>query len=326
MNKSALIVVGVGLAAVGCGWWYLPSKSQSSTWPRKPVRLVVPGGSGGGVDLTARLIAEELGKYWNQAVIVDNRPGGDGLMATASFVQGKDDHALFFGPSAGVTLLPQTHRQLPYDPERDLVPISIASVPNIAIAATASFPVTSLAELVRVVRARPGEYRWTAVPSVPEMLFASFLKLEKLEMKRIAYSEIATGLQDFAQGRVQIMVGAMPTVEAQVRAGRARLLAVATTTRALAAPEVPTMAEAGYPALTVDGSFGFYGWRNMPDDLRDRIAADVRRAIADPSLAARLRAMGQTPRACTPEEFSALHVRQRQQFGSLVNLLGLKPE
>src|SRR5690606_3528984 len=119
--------------------------------------------------------------------------------------------------------------------------------------------------------------------------------------------EIAMAVQDFAQGRTHVIISALATIQPHVNTGRARLLAVATTRRAPGAPDVPTLAELGHGDLSIDGSFGFYGWRDIPKPLANQIAQDLRRVLDDPVLAERIRSMGQNPRVCTPEEFAAIH-------------------
>lgn len=276
-TRSVLMAVAVGLGAA-CAW--TPSARQEE-WPIRPVRVIVPFGAGTSSDLVARLFAPLLAERWQRSVVVDNRPGGDGVAGAQAFVGANDQHALLFAPSGLVTTNPLLHERLPYDPVRDLVPIAAAVRPSIGIAAAKSAQAGSLSELVALARRRPNAYLWAATPGLPELVFRAFLALEQLQMKHVAYRDIASAVHDFSTGRIHLMVAALPTMSSPLETGAARLLAVTNSARVLAAPDVPTAKEAGYPALTVDGLFGFFGWREMSVDLRDRIAADIRHAAED---------------------------------------------
>jgi tripartite-type tricarboxylate transporter receptor subunit TctC len=174
------------------------------------------------------------------------------------------------------------------------------------------------------VRERPGAYYWSAgSPGGPELVLRAFIAHEKLQVQQVRYRETSIALQDVSAGRVHFMLGSLPTMAALVQAGRVRLLAVTNTERSSAAPSVPTVSEAGYPTLTLDGLWGVFGWRGMPDDLRRRLAADVMRAAADRELIERLSAIGLSVRAGTPEEFAAALDQQRRQAATLARLSGL---
>jgi tripartite-type tricarboxylate transporter receptor subunit TctC len=291
-------------------------------WPTRPVRLIVPFGAGTSSDLVARLFAPLLAQQWQRSVVVDNRPGGDGVAGAQAFVAANDQHTLLFAPSGLVTTNPLLHDPLPYDP-RDLIPISAAVRPTVGVAATTSMQVGSLSELVVLVRRRPDEYLWAATPGLPELVFRAFLELEQLQMKHVAYRDIASAVHDFSAGRIHLMVAALPTMSSPLDAGAARLLAVTNSARVPAAADVPTANEAGYPALTVDGLFGFFGWRDMPPNLRDRIAADIRHAAEDRTLVSRLSKVGLAMAAGTPDDFAnGLH-DQRRQVDEIARIVGL---
>ena len=292
-------------------------------WPSQPVRLIVPFGAGTGSDLTARLLAARLAQRWGQAVVVDNRPGGDGLIGVQAFVAGGDGHTLLFAPAGVVTLLPLLHDGLPFDPARDLVPITAATNVALVIAATETLPVRSVRDLVEMVRRRPDEYRWAAVPGLPELVFRAFLKLETLRMRHVAYRDMPAAVRDLRDGRIHVMVASIATIGGSANDGSVRFLASTNRARSKAAPDVPTAIEAGFADLTADGLWGFFGWRGMPEDLRLRIAADVGQAVGDPVLASRLAALAQTPAAGAPRDFAAALEMQREQVKALARVVEL---
>jgi tripartite-type tricarboxylate transporter receptor subunit TctC len=316
--------LGLTLAAVAA----LASCARSEhpeAWPVRPVKVIVPFGAGASADLAARVFAPLLSERWRHPVVVDNRPGGDGVAGVQAFVAAHDRHTLLFAPMGVVTTNPLLHDRLPFDPVRDVVPIAGVGRPSIGIAAVATAQVTSLTELVALVHRHPGEYLWAATPGVPELVFRAFLELEKLEMKHVAYRDIGPAVRDLDAGRIHLMVAALPTLSPALESKAARLLAVTTSARAPSAPDVPTASEAGYAALTVDGPFGFFGWRDIPHELCDRIAADVRHAAADQTVVSRLARVGFVVAAGTPDEFARAVSDHRKQVEGLARIVGLKP-
>jgi tripartite-type tricarboxylate transporter receptor subunit TctC len=303
----------------------VPDVVAADTWPKRPARLISPFPSGSGIDVSARLYADRLAARWGQPVIVENRPGGDGIIGVAAFTAQRDDHTLLFTGSATLTVLPLINEKLPYDAARDLSPISSASDVFIPIIVAKSLNVSTLAEFVAHVRTRPGTLNWAAGPGLPQYVFAAFLKTAGLDMVSVNYREVAPAVQDLSEGRIHVFVQAMTSGLALRQAGKADILAVANSRRAPIAPEIPTVAEAGYPELLMDGFTGLYGWRDMPAELRERIAADMRAVAADPTVQERLASTGQAARAGTPAELVADIERARARIAGIIRIVGTRP-
>lgn len=284
--------------------------------------MIVPFGAGTGTDLTVRLLAPLLAERWGKPVVVDNRPGGDSVIGLQAFVAAADEHTLLFAPTGSVTLTPLQHERPGFDPDQDLVPIAAATEVAIAFAASNAAPIGSLSELADLARSHPGTLRWAAAPGLPELIFSAFLSLERLEMTTVPYSDIPTALRDLGAGRIHVMVASVATLSTQLRSGDARLIALTNSERSTTAPQVPTAAESGYPGLTVDGQWGFFGHRGMPDELRRRIAADIRDATTDTALVARLAAMGQVVAGESAGSFSGAIDRQREQVERIARIAG----
>lgn len=297
--------------------------TQSATWPQRTVKLIVPLSPGTATDVTARLYAERLSQHWGKPVVVENRPGPDALVAVTAFVGAHDDHTLLFSFGGPVTVNPLLIDKLPYDPERDLVPIVAASDSFLAIAASASLNIDSLAELAKRARAEPGKLNWAATPGMPQFAFNGFLGGAKLDMVQVAYREFGPALQDLGEGRIAaVATGLLPLIPV-AQSGKARILAVTSRQRSAAAPQVMTVIEAGFPDAVAEGFQGFFGWRDMPDALRERIAADVR-TVAPTLPADRLTALGQVVRAGTTADFVAMLADQRARVKAIAQATGAK--
>ena len=320
ISSRSVAVIIVALGAI-FSW---SSAAVAADWPHRTVRLIAPVPAGGASDLTARLFAERLSQRWGQPVIVENRPGADGVIGVTAFLNTDDDHTLLYAISAVVTVHPITQAKLPYDPVRELVPIASTSDVVLAMAASEKNSIRSLGDLVQTARARPGKLNWAGSPGLPPFVVGGFFKNSKLDLAVVPYRELAPALQDLGEGRIDVFVHALGVIMPQVQAGRARLLAIASDVRSPLAPDVPTVIEAGFPELRMDGVVGFYGKRGMPDALRDRIASDVRAIASDPAIGERLAAVGQAARAGSSSEFATLLDQYRRRLADLAKTIDFK--
>ena len=203
-----------------------PAFAQAQTWPQRPVKLVLPLGPGAGVDITARLLGDRLAAKWGQSVVIENRPGGDGVVAVSSFAGAQDDHTLLVSPTSSFTHHPWTHDKLPYDPS-ELVPIARMTNTLVAVVVPASSPINSLAELVAAARAQPGKLNWATITGFFDFVFEGFQKKANLEIARVPYRNTVQAASDLAEGRIQVMLAAYAIVLARVwseRQPRGRLL------------------------------------------------------------------------------------------------------
>jgi tripartite-type tricarboxylate transporter receptor subunit TctC len=318
--SRAVTLAGCVLSVV---FWCSPA-GAAAEWPNRTVRLIAPVPAGSASDFSARLFAERLSQRWGQPVIVENRPGADAVIGVSAFLGADDDHALLYAISAVVTVLPITHEKLPFDPVRELVPIAPTSEIVLAMAASEKNSIRSLAGLVQTARAQPGKLNWASSPGLPPLVVGGFFKNSKLDLVLVSYRDLAPALQDVGEGRIDLFVHALGVIMPQVQSGRARLVAVASDARAALVPDVPTVKEAGFPELRMDGVVGFFGKRGMPDTLRDRIASDVRAVANDPDIRERLAAVGQAARPGTATEFGALLDEYRRRLADLAKAINFK--
>jgi tripartite-type tricarboxylate transporter receptor subunit TctC len=302
-----------------------PAAAQSArTWPQRSVKVIVTLGPGSGVDIGARLLADRLSVRWGEPVVIENRPGGDGLVAIGAFVAAaNDDHVLLAAPSGSFTAHPFLYKNLPYK-SGDLAPIARISNTIVVVAVPASLAVGSFADLVALVRTQPGRLNWAGTTASNEFLFAAFLKSAGLDMSKVPYRNLVEAANDLATGRLEVNVTAFAIARPQLEAGKIKLLAVTNTARASILPDLPTVAEAGYPELTLDGLVGFFGPANMAEKVREVIAADVRAAM-DAIVEDRLNLTGQVPHFGGPAQFAAEIEQQRARLAVAAKALGIVP-
>jgi tripartite-type tricarboxylate transporter receptor subunit TctC len=319
MNKIARIVAYIIFSLVA-----LPSVAQ--TWPDRPVKFILPLGPGSGADIGARLFADRLTARWGQPVVVENRPGGDGVIAINAVLSAKDDHTLLWGPTASIVGHPYVLDKLPYDP-KDLVPVARVTSTVVVIAAPASSNVNSLKELFDRARQQPGKMNWTSVVAVTDIIMEAFLKKAGLEMTRIPYKNPTGAATDLIEGRIQMYSAAYAIVRPHVQGGRVKLLAVQNRAR-VPGLDLPTVAEAGFPDLSFDGLVGIMAARpsGLSDAARDRIAADIKAVASEPAVAQRLAATAQINSPGNAAEFAASMEEQVRGMEAVAKVVGMKPK
>jgi len=299
------------------------ASADAQTYPTRTVRFIIPFGPASASDITARLFADRLSARWSKPVVVENRPGGDGLVAIGAFTGANDDHTLLFGPAGTFAVHPYEFDKLPYDAERDLLPISSVSTIILALSTPASLHLGSVGELVTLARAQPGQLNAAAASGNADFLLFGFLKSSGLQVAKVPYRDILQAPNDLAEGRIQALMTSLAVVRPQMQAGRVKVLAVTSRARAPTAPDIPTVVEAGYAALELESVVGLFGPRGMALELRERIAADLA-AVVDPLVKERLEATGQMVNLRGPTEFAAGVEEQRAKLAAIAKVLGIK--
>jgi tripartite-type tricarboxylate transporter receptor subunit TctC len=299
--------------------------ARAQTFPARIVRLIVPFGPASGADIAARLFADRLAARWAKPVVVENRPGADGLLAIGAFTSASDDHVLLVMPVGTFTVHPYTHDKVPYDAERDLQPITSVAAVILALSAAPNLAVRTVGDLVALARREPGKLNAAAANGNAEFLLFGFLKTAGLDVPKVPYRDITQAPNDLAEGRIQVLMSSLAIVRPHLAAGRLNVLAVTSRARAPIAPEVPTVGEAGFPALQLESLVGVFGPRGMPLDLRERIAADFRAVLAgDAMLAERIAATGQVAYVEGPAELAAGIAAQRAKLAAIAKVLDIR--
>ena len=295
-----------------------------SDWPSRGVKIIVPFPAGSSDDIAARLYAQGLSRRWFRPVVVENKPAADAVVVPAAFANANDDHTLLYATSSMIIADELSRGPLADRPMLDLIPIAAAASAVIVVAAAHDVPARSLKELVELVRSKPGEFTWAGGPSLPHFVFAATVRRHQLEMKHVRYQDDTTPEPDLDARRVHVLCNSLHALSAPIGKEKARILAVTSPQRERMLPDVPTVAEAGFPEMEIEALSGLFGWRNMPPELRDRIAADMRAVADDPIFHDRLQTTGQRVRTGRPAEFATAIGRQRIRIQQIMHIIDLK--
>jgi tripartite-type tricarboxylate transporter receptor subunit TctC len=300
------------------------TSSLADEWPTRPVHLVLPFGPGSGADTAARLLSGALQRKWGQPVVVDGKPGGDGLLSLQTVVAAKDDHTLFFGPSSMFVVQRYMHPDTTFNPETDLTPIAGVAMVQIAVAVPTSLDISRLAQFVALARAKPSETSYAVAPGFSEFVFDGFVKESGLAIAKVPYRDITTSPTDLGENRIQLCMQSYAAMRSYAQTGKIKIIAIAARERTPIAPEIPSVVESGYPALLASPVLGLLGPRGMPLELRRRIAGDVLAALDDKTIGERLARTGQPATPLGVDAYTGALKEQYAQVAHIASVLGIE--
>jgi tripartite-type tricarboxylate transporter receptor subunit TctC len=302
-----------------------PTRSYADEWPQRTVRLVLPFGPGSAADISARVIGEPLAARWGKPVIVENKPGADGLLAISTFVSAKDDHVLLLTSTGSFLAHPYVHKKLDYDSQRDFAPIVRIADTLLVVAVPETLKAGTLAQFVELARAQP-ELNLAASPGLTEFAVDAFLQAENLKTVRVPYKELASAARDLSEGRTHFLLTSYAVVRPFVEAGKVKIIAAGSRQRSRITQDIPSIPESGYPMLAVETSTAVFGGAQMAQALRKRIADDMISAIQDPKVRDRIAATGQDVLPSGPDELAEVLKRQSLQVETIASALGMRRE
>lgn len=296
-------------------------------YPNKPVKIVVAFAPGGGSDFIARLVAQRLGEKIGQPVIVENRPGAGGnLGATMALKSPPDGYTLFLA-AASYTVNPALYK-LPFDPIRDITPIAQLARGPFVVAVNPKLPVSNIKELVALAKKEPGKlsYGSAGTGSIVHIVSEYFMDTAGIDIVHIPYKGTSPALTDAIGGQIQLVFGTVASTIPFVKSGQLKALAVTTSKRLAALPNVPTISESGYPSFEVTNWHGLIGPKGMSLDIVAKLNKAVNESLTASGMEAGMASDGLTPAGGTPEEFGALLAFETARWGTLVKRRGIKVE
>ena len=315
-RRAALAFAGLLLAA----------SAHAQNWPAKPVRLIVPFPPGGGTDAIAREITNKL-QTSGYTFVVENRPGSGGNLGVDAAAKAQaDGYTFVMGQTSNLAINPSLYSKLPYDPVKDLTPVSLVASAPLAIVVGANSPFKTLADVIAAAKAKPGSinYATSGNGTVAHLATESLQKEAGVKLVHIPYKGAAQGATDVISGQVHLYVSSIPTLIGHIKNGKMRALAVTSAKRADDLPQVPTIAESGYKGFDAVTWFGILGPAHLPKDVVDKFNADINKALTDAVLKKRLGDQGADVQGSTPQQFAKLIRDDMGRWGRIVKESGAK--
>lgn len=302
MGKAFRMLIGAAtlVASVVAG---------AQTWPARPIRLVIPFPPGGGTDIIGRELATKLSARLGWTLAVDNRPGAGGNIGVDAVAKAPaDGYTLVLGQTSNLAINPTLYPKLPYDPFKDLVPVSLVAVAPLAIVVAADSPLKSIADLVSAAKAKPGAINFASPGNgtVAHLTGELFQRAASVKFTHVPYKGANQALTDLIGGAVQVYMSSVPTALGQIRSGKLRALAVTSPKRVGDLPNVPTVGESGYAGFDATTWFGVLARTGTPKEVVALLNSEINRTLASPDVRKRLDDEGADALGSTPEQFAAL--------------------
>lgn len=321
LSRRQLIAIGsataAGLLTTKPAW------ASSQLAANQPVRIIVPFPAGGGGDISTRMVAEALASKLGNPVVVENKPGGDGVIAVQELLRAAPDgHTIMFGTPSALLYTPQlTPKKPPYDPLKDLVPITHFSSFTYYVYVNDQVPVQTMAELVQYVQKNPGKLAYGTGDSTQLVAMAQLCAQARLDMVQVPYKGSSAAFVDFIGNRIQVMVGGFELLEQSK--GKARPVATLLSERSANLPDVPTLAESGLAPLTTRPWTAFFAPGKTPRPVLDQLAAAFAAAFQEPKLQEFFKSRGSILQASTPEAMTRILEDQMPIFADAIKTFNL---
>ncbi|MFN0306023.1 MAG: tripartite tricarboxylate transporter substrate binding protein [Burkholderiales bacterium] len=295
--------------------------ATAQAWPAKPLRLLIPFAPGGGADVAGRLLAQELTESLKQPVIVENRAGAGGTIAPDLVAKSPaDGYSIVLAHVGGISIAPSLYKKLPYDPEKDLAPVTLVVNALSVLVVNPALPVKSVGELITYARGNPDNLSYGSAGAGTDTHLAAelFKSMTGTRMVHVPYKGGAPALLDLIAGRVQLSFASVATTISAIQGEKLRALAMTGTKRYELLPNLPTIAEAGVPGYEINNWYGLFVPAGTPVDVIQRLNADTIKAVQRPEVRARLISAGMEPSWNTPEQFAAYIKSENVKWSKIV--------
>ena len=307
----------------------LAGSAFAQAFPSKPVRVIIPWPPGQATDLAARIVADKLSQQMGQPFVADNRPGAGGAIGTDAVAKAAPDGYTLLAASSGPVSIMPNLQKTPYEPLKDLAPVSLVALAPFALVSAPSFPAQNAKELVALVKASPDKYAFSSsgTGATAHLFSELFHSMAQIKARHIPYKGSAPAMTDVINGQIDYTIETVASVVGHVKAGRLRVYGVSTARRSSALPDAPPLAEAaGIPGYDVAAWIGYAAPAGTPPEIRARLAAEIQKAMQSPDLKERYLALGLEPAANTPDELGQYMKREQERYGSIIKGANIKVE
>lgn len=323
MNRRVL-VHAIAAAAV-----LLAGQAQGQSYPNRPVRMVVPFAAGGGTDAVGRVLAPRLSELLGQQIVIDNRAGANGAIGTAEVKRAAaDGYTVLLGAAGTMVVAPNLDAKLPFDTEKDFVPIALAATSPFIVAVGSGVPVNSIAQLIALAKTQPGKinYGSSGTGGAPHLAGELFKRMAGVDLTHVPYRGLAPAMTDLLGGQIQLLFVDVSIAMPQVKAGKIKALAITSAQRSPVAPELPTVAEAGVAGYAAGTWYGMFVPAGTPEPVVRRLTSDTTRALESTEVRERLIALGAEAAPLSGESFRSYVRQELAKWGQLVRDANIKLE
>jgi tripartite-type tricarboxylate transporter receptor subunit TctC len=310
---------------LACLIFLAPILAGAQTWPAKPVHVIVSSGAGGTADILARMIGERLAPALGQPVVIENRPGAGGHLGAGLVVRAEPDgYTLLMSGSPTHSVGPHLFKRLTYEPMRDVPPVAMVAIAPNLLVANASLPVKSLDDLVALARAKPGQLTYSSAGNgTSGHLAAELLKsMARVDMRHVPYKSGPEAVTGVLSGDVNFIFFTVPALLPQVEAGKLRALSITSAARSQLVPNVPTVAEAGFPGFEVLAWYALFAPRETPKPIVARLSAEIEKIVHLPDMREKMVQLGAEPRYMSPEQLTSFVSVESPKWGQLIRESG----
>jgi tripartite-type tricarboxylate transporter receptor subunit TctC len=305
------------------------SWAHAQNYPVKPIRLVTPYAPGGTADILSRVVAQKLSEAWGPQVVIDNRPGASGMIGADIVAKAAPDgYTLLMAYVAEIAIVPSLFAKIPYDPARDLAPVTLAAITPMILVVHPSLPAKNVRELIALAKSRPGQLPYASAGngSPAHLAFELLQRSAKIEITHVPYKGAAPALTDLLGGHVVMFFSGMPPAMPHINAGKLRALAVSTAKRSQAAPAVPTVAESGVRDFDISTWFGVFAPAGTSRDIVGKLNAEIARALTLPDVRERLAREGAETAPDSPDQFGKFIQSEITKFARIIRESGARAD
>ena len=315
------------VVAVVC--WLALGTAFAQGYPNRPVRVIVPWPPGQATDISARIVAQKLQEQLGQPFVMDNKPGAGGSIGTDTVAKSPGDGYTLLAASSGPISIMPNLQKIPYDPLKDLAPVSLICTNAFALVTNPNFPAANAQEFVNLLRANPDKYAFSSsgTGATAHLMVELFNSMAGIKARHVPYKGSAPALTDVINGQIDYTLETVASVSAHVKAGRLKVLGVSFARGSSGLPGVPSLAQAaGIPGYDIGAWIGYAAAPGTPREILAKLSAEIRKAIESPDLRERFAALGLEPTATSPEEMAVFLKSEQQRYGDIIRKANIKVE